>query len=89
MSTQNHHLDFVGLDNSVPTSVNVQEAPLVSAMLNGVEDVTDMLLEGNGDMVTIVHGEYIILTFDIPWQCTDPVFAAQDSMLFSRGYYQL
>ncbi|MFO8110369.1 MAG: hypothetical protein R6U17_07625 [Thermoplasmata archaeon] len=89
VSTQNHYLDFVGLDNSVPTPVNVQEAPLVSAMLNGVEDVTDMLLEGNGDMVTIVPGEHITLTFEIPWQRPGPVFAVRDYLFFSKGYYQL
>ncbi|MFO8109269.1 MAG: hypothetical protein R6U17_01910 [Thermoplasmata archaeon] len=89
VSTQNHFLDFVGLDNSVPTPVNVQEAPLVSAMLNGVEDVTDTLLEGNEDMVTIGPGEHIILTFDIPWQLPGPIFAVRDFMLFSRGYYHL
>ena len=89
VSTQNHYLDFVGLDNSVPTPVNVQEAPLVSAMLNGVEDVTDILLEGNGDMVTIVPGEHIILTFEIPWQRPGQAFRVRNFMLFSRGYYHL
>ncbi len=89
LSTQNHSVDFVGLDNSVPTPVKVQEAPLVSAMLNGVEDVTDILLEGNDEMVTIVPGEYIILTFEIPEQNPAPVFAVRYYMLFSRGYYEL
>ncbi len=64
ISTRGHYLDFVGLDNSTPRPVMVQEASLVSAMLNGEEDVTDILLEGNGDMVTIVSGEHIILTFE-------------------------
>ncbi|MFO8110730.1 MAG: hypothetical protein R6U17_09490 [Thermoplasmata archaeon] len=52
VSTQDHYLDFVGLDNSAP--MFVQETSLVSTMLNGVEDVTNILLEGNGDMVTVI-----------------------------------
>ncbi len=88
-STQNHSVDFVGLDNSVPTPVKVQKAPMVSAMLNGAEDVTDILLEGNDEFVTIVPGEHIILTFEIPEQNPAPVFSVRDYMLYSKGYYVL
>ncbi len=58
-------------------------------MLNDAEDVTDILLEGNDEMVSIVPGEYIILTFEIPRQRPGRAFAVRDYMLFSRGYYQL
>ncbi len=42
-----------------------------------------------GDMVNIVPGEHIILTFEIPDKNPSPVFEVRDYMLFSRGYYQL
>ncbi len=71
------------------TPVKVQKAPMVSAMLNGVEDVRDILLEGNDEFVTIVPGEYIILTFEIPEQNPAPIFAGRNYMLSSRWYYHL
>lgn len=63
-------------------------ASLVSAMLNGKEDVTDILQEKNGEMVNIVPGEYIIPTFDIPEQNPAQTFEVRDYIFFSEGYYQ-
>ena len=41
------------------------------------------------NMVTIVPGEHIILTFEIPWQRPGQAFRVRNFMLFSRGYYHL
>ncbi|MFO8110737.1 MAG: hypothetical protein R6U17_09525 [Thermoplasmata archaeon] len=63
MRTQNHYFDFAGLDNSSLHSIEVQEASLVSIMLNGFEDVTYILLEGNTDMITIESWQKSYLLF--------------------------
>ncbi len=88
LSTEKHHIEFIGLDDSVPTPVKVQEAVLVNAVLNGEEDVTDLLLEEDDMMISIVPGDEIILTFEIPDQNPSQIYGVRDYLFFSKGYYQ-
>ena len=90
LGTDDHYIDFVGIDDSVPAEpTKVQEAALTSALLNGETDVTEILREGNEELVSIIPGEHIILTFEIPKQSPAPVFNERNFMLFTRGYYEL
>ncbi len=90
LGSDDHYIDFVGIDDSVPAEPTmVQEATLASALLNGEEDVTDLLSTNDTEMVTLIPGEHISLDFDIPKQSPAPVFGERSYMLFSRGYYEL
>ncbi len=80
------------LKEHVSGGIGVLEVKILSSQNHSVDFVglvTDITLEGNSDMVNIVPGEYIILTFEIPEQNPAPVFAVRDYMLFTRGYYRL
>ncbi|MFO8109417.1 MAG: hypothetical protein R6U17_02700, partial [Thermoplasmata archaeon] len=85
VSTQNHYLDFVGMDDSTPTPVKAQEAPLESAVLNGETNVTDILREGNEQRVSILPGEEILFAFESPGEVRRSMERA--FMVYSRGYY--
>ncbi len=90
LSTDDHYIDFVGMDDSVPAEpTKVQEAALESALLNDETDVAGLLSTNDTEMVTLIPGEYISLDFDIPEQSPAPVFSERSFMFYSSGYYEL
>ena len=84
--TAPHKLDFVGLDTTSQSPVKVTSATLLCANHSELGDVRQSLLNDDEDMVQLVSGQEIIITFLLPNKVNN---AARDFILITNGYYYL
>ncbi|MFP4052053.1 MAG: hypothetical protein ACLFVB_09985, partial [Thermoplasmata archaeon] len=88
-STKNHHIDYVGLDNSAPTPVQVQEADLMETIKTEVNGNTKYLnrslTEDDNAVMHLVPGESCTVNFDVPYQI--PGFEERDLIVMTKGFY--
>lgn len=81
--TDNHKLDFVGLDTSPQTITVVQQGELISAIHSDLGDVTNLLLHNDATCAQLFPGQQIQLEFTLP----DNTNQAGTYILYSKGYY--
>lgn len=88
-STKNHSIDYVGLDNSVPTPVHVQEADLQEIVKTDIDGNTKYLnrslTEDDNAVMHLIPGESCTVNFDVPYQI--PGFEERDFILITKGFY--
>lgn len=91
-STKKHNIDYVGLDDSAPTPVKVQEADLLEVMKTDFEgktiEKTGSLKHDDSDVVNLVPGEECTVTFDALDQFPGKVFEERDFIIETTGWYE-
>jgi len=88
-STKDHHIDYVGLDNSAPTPVQVQEADIQETIKTdsdgNMKYLNRSLTEDDNAVMHLVPGESCIVNFDVPLQI--PGFEERDFIVMAKGFY--
>ncbi len=88
-STKDHYIDYVGIDNSAPTTVHVQEADIQETLKTDVEGNTKYLnrslTEDDNAVMHLVPGESCTVNFDVPHQI--PELEERDFILMAKGFY--
>ncbi len=90
-STKKHNVDYVGLDDSAPTPVKVEEADLLEVMktnLNGTKiEKTSSLKYNDSDVVNLIPGEECTVTFEAPDEFPGNAFEERDFIIETNGWY--
>jgi len=88
-STEDHHIDYVGLDNSAPTPVHVQEADLMETIKTDSDGnkkyLNRSLTEDDNAVMHLTPGESCTVNFDVPYQI--PGFEERDFIVMTKGFY--
>ncbi|MFP4000528.1 MAG: hypothetical protein ACLFSM_09185 [Thermoplasmata archaeon] len=91
-STKQHNVDYVGLDDSVPTPVKVQEADLLEVMKNNLNgtaiEKTGSLEHDDSNVVNLVPGEECTVTFEAPDRVLGDAFEERDIIIETTGWYE-
>ena len=88
-STEDHHIDYVGIDNSAPTPVHVQEADLMETIKTdsdgNMKYLNRSLTEDDNAVMHLVPGESCTVNFDVPLQI--PGLEERDFIVMTKGFY--
>jgi len=91
-STKKHNIDYVGLDDSAPTPVKVQEADLLEVMKTDLKgktiEKTGSLEHDDSDVVNLVPGEECTITFEVTDKFPGQDFEERDFIIETTGWYE-